>query len=133
MSVTDRLPASVAALAAGQIDVPKLRKIAHATCVLDQELAGKVAARVLPRAGKVRLPALGEALDRAVISVDDPDVFGWPERGRPAGWPDDGWPPPGQAPPEDDYPDPHHPDPADQDLPPLPPLPDWDRHTWPDD
>lgn len=70
VSVTGRLPGSVAALAAGEIDVPKLKAIERATMLLDGEVAARVEARVLPKAGSVRLPAVKEALERAVIAVD---------------------------------------------------------------
>ena len=65
----------------GQIDLLKARAIDDATVLLSDEKAGKVEARVLPKAPEQTLAQLKAALARAVIAVD-PD--GAAERHRAA-------------------------------------------------
>ena len=65
-----RLPGTRWALAAGRIDLAKARAVVDAVAVLADPAARAVEARVLPRAGAATLPALRQALRRAVISAD---------------------------------------------------------------
>jgi Domain of unknown function (DUF222) len=70
VTLTWRLPAAGAALAAGQIDLARARLIADATMVLDDQTARKVADLVLPDAGQRTTGWLRAALRRAVIAAD---------------------------------------------------------------
>jgi hypothetical protein len=65
-----RLPATGAALAAGRVDLVRARVIAEATSVLSEELARAVEAKVLPEAGRVSVAKLRGRLRRAVIAAD---------------------------------------------------------------
>lgn len=65
-----RLSATGAALAGGQLDLPRARLIAEATAVLDDDTARAVEARVLPAAGRQSTGMLRAALRRAVITAD---------------------------------------------------------------
>jgi len=65
-----RLPATLAAMSAGRIDLPRARLIDDAVGVLDDEAAGRVEDKILPDAGTMTTGELREALRRAVISVD---------------------------------------------------------------
>src|SRR5579875_3025596 len=70
MSLTHRLPGTLAALAAGRIDLARARLFDEATALLSAEDAARVEARVLPRAARMTTGELREALRRAVISID---------------------------------------------------------------
>jgi Domain of unknown function (DUF222) len=70
VSLTRRLPATLAALSAGRIDLPRARLVEEATAPLDDEDAQRAEARILPRAGGMTTGELREALRRAVISID---------------------------------------------------------------
>lgn len=61
------LPATAAALAAGDIDARRARTIADEVTQLPPELARAVEAAVLPRAGRWTVPALRRAVRRAVL------------------------------------------------------------------
>ena len=65
-----RLPATLAALSAGIIDLYRARLIAEATGPLDDDLARAVESKVLPRAGAQTSGQLRVALRRAVIAAD---------------------------------------------------------------
>jgi hypothetical protein len=65
-----QLPATAAALAAGDIDLARTRLIAEATAPLPDATARDVEARVLPRAGQQTTGQLRAALRRAVIAAD---------------------------------------------------------------
>ncbi len=65
-----RLAATGAALAAGQIDLTRARLIAEATALLDDETAQAVEAAVLPGAGERTTSQLRAGLRRAVIAAD---------------------------------------------------------------
>jgi hypothetical protein len=73
-----RLPATGQALAAGQINLYRARRIAEATSVLSEAKAREVEAKILPGAGQLTPAKLRERLRRAVIAAD-PDAA---ERGR---------------------------------------------------
>ena len=68
--LTWRLPATGAALAAGEIDLSRARMIARMTSPLSEEAARAVEAAVLGRAGWLTLGQLYAALRRAVIKAD---------------------------------------------------------------
>jgi hypothetical protein len=68
--LTWRLPATGAALAAGEIDVSRARMIVRMTSPLSEEAARQVEAAVLGRAGWLTLGQLHAALRRAVIKAD---------------------------------------------------------------
>ena len=68
--LTWRLPATGAALAAGQIDLARARMIARMTSPLSETAARAVEAAVLDRAGWQTLGQLYAALRRAVIKAD---------------------------------------------------------------
>jgi len=68
--LTWRLIATGAALAAGEIDLPRARMIARMTSALSDADARKVEAAVLGRAGWQTLGQLHAAVRRAVIKVD---------------------------------------------------------------
>jgi hypothetical protein len=65
-----RLPATLAALAAGEIDLSRARAVVEAVSVLNDEKARMVEEAVLPGAGDVTLPTLRDRLRRAVITAD---------------------------------------------------------------
>ena len=65
-----RLPATLAALSAGVIDLYRARLIAEATSPLDDDTARAVESRVLPGAGAQTSGQLRVALRRAVIAAD---------------------------------------------------------------
>lgn len=69
-SLLNDLPATFAALQAGQIDLLKARIISEATQNLDRWQARMVETRVLPRATTQTTGELGAALRRALIKVD---------------------------------------------------------------
>ncbi len=70
VTLTWRLAATGAALAAGEIDLPRARLIAEATGLLDDDAARAVEARILPNAGFQTTGQLRATLRRAVIAVD---------------------------------------------------------------
>ena len=70
VSLDSRLPATLAALAGGRIDLARAKLIDQYTTVLDDELARMVEARVLPKAERQTTGQLRAALLRAVIAVD---------------------------------------------------------------
>jgi Domain of unknown function (DUF222) len=70
VTLSERLPGTSAALAAGDIDLPKARAVADITVHLDAPLARAVEARVLPRAVSQTAGQLRVALHRAVLAVD---------------------------------------------------------------
>ena len=70
ITVTWRLAATGAALAAGMIDLGRARLIAEATALLAEQDARTVEAQVLPRAGELTSAGLRAALRRAVIAAD---------------------------------------------------------------
>jgi hypothetical protein len=70
VTLTWRLAATGAALAAGTIDLPRARLIAEATSVLSEQDARAVEAQVLPRAGELTNAGLRAVLRRAVIAAD---------------------------------------------------------------
>jgi hypothetical protein len=65
-----RLPATLAALRAGAIDPYRAQLIAAATCVLSEELARAVEAKILPGAGQMTAARLRDKLHYAVIAAD---------------------------------------------------------------
>jgi hypothetical protein len=65
-----RLPGVRLALAAGRLDLVKVRAIVEAVSVLDDDAAAQVEARVLGRAATQTVPNLRAALRRAVIAAD---------------------------------------------------------------
>lgn len=69
-AVADRLPSTRAALAAGRIDLVKVRVIAQGTRSVGEETARAVEERVLPCAGKVTPGRLRARVERAVIALD---------------------------------------------------------------
>jgi hypothetical protein len=70
MTLTWRLPATGAALRAGQIDLGRAQLIADATAALDEETARAVEAKLLGTAGDKTTAQLRAALRRAVIAAD---------------------------------------------------------------
>jgi hypothetical protein len=68
--LTWRLPATGAALTAGEIDLPRARMIVRVTTPLDDEAARVAEAAVLERAGWLTLGQLHAALRQAVIKAD---------------------------------------------------------------
>ena len=70
IALTWRLPSTGAALASGHIDLHRAKAIAGATCVLSEELARQVEAKILPRAGRLTVPDLKDRLRRLVIAAD---------------------------------------------------------------
>jgi len=70
VTLTWRLPATFAALRAGQIDLARARLIVDATAALDEETARAVEAKLLPTAGDKTTAQLRAALRRAVIAAD---------------------------------------------------------------
>jgi hypothetical protein len=65
-----RLPATAAALAAGEIDLYRAKIIAEAVMVLPDEVAKAVEKSVLPHAGNLTYGQLHSAVRRAVIAAD---------------------------------------------------------------
>ena len=65
-----RLPATGAALAAGRIDLARVKVIAEATSVLSEGAARAVEAQILPDAGQQTTAQLRVRLRRVVIAVD---------------------------------------------------------------
>jgi hypothetical protein len=70
VSLAARLPATLAALRSGKIDLGRAKLIDQFTTPLDSELAGKVEDRVLAKAEQQTTGQLRASLQRAVISVD---------------------------------------------------------------
>jgi Domain of unknown function (DUF222) len=70
ITLTWRLPVTLSALAAGQIDLTRARMIARMTKSLSDEQARQVEAAVLGHAGSLTPGQLHAALGRAVIKVD---------------------------------------------------------------
>ncbi len=70
ISLAWRLPATAAALAAGEIDLVRARILAEAVAPLPDEAATAVEAAVLPRAGDQTYAQLHAAVRRAVIAAD---------------------------------------------------------------
>lgn len=65
-----RLPAAAAALAAGTLDLPKVRALVDTVAVLDHGSALAVTGRVLPRAATQTVGQLRASLSRAALAVD---------------------------------------------------------------
>ena len=74
VELAERLPATAAALRAGELDALKVRRIVEATTVLSDEAAAAVERRVLPRAGGQTASQLRVSLSRAVLAVDPADA-----------------------------------------------------------
>jgi hypothetical protein len=70
VSLAGRLPATLAALRSGSIDLARARLIDQFTTPLDDELARKVEHRILAKAEHQTTGQLRASLQRAVISVD---------------------------------------------------------------
>ncbi len=70
MTLTWRLPATGAALAAGVIDLDRAQAIAEATSVLGEDTARVVEEKILPRAGRLTKPDLKDRLRHLVIAAD---------------------------------------------------------------
>jgi hypothetical protein len=70
VTLTGRLPGTLAALADGVLDLAKVRIVAELTGPLTDPQAAAVEAQVLPRAGAKTGPALRQALRRAVLRID---------------------------------------------------------------
>ncbi len=70
ITLTWRLPATGAALAAGSIDLDRARVIADATSVLSEDTARLVEAKILPGAGRLTKTDLQDRLRRLVIAAD---------------------------------------------------------------
>jgi hypothetical protein len=70
VSLAARLPATLAALGSGKIDLGRAKLIDQFTTPLDGELAGKVEDRILAKAEQQTTGQLRASLQRAVISVD---------------------------------------------------------------
>ena len=70
VSLGSRLPATLATLAAGKIDLARTKLIDQYTTALDDDLARMVEARVLPKAERQTTGQLRAALLRAVLAVD---------------------------------------------------------------
>jgi hypothetical protein len=70
ITLTWRLPATGAALAAGQIDAYRARLITEATSLLDEDTARAVENDVLPEAGELTYAQLRSRLRKAVIIAD---------------------------------------------------------------
>ena len=70
VSLSGRLPRTLAALATGTIDLARAKVIDEYTTVLDDDVARKVEDKVLARAGQQTTGQLCASLRRAVISVD---------------------------------------------------------------
>ena len=72
--LVERLPATLAALQRGEIDLPKARAVVDAVAPLDAQTAAAVEARVLARAAAQTVGQLRAALARAVLTVDPDGV-----------------------------------------------------------
>ncbi|MFI5068420.1 MAG: DUF222 domain-containing protein [Streptosporangiales bacterium] len=70
VSLDSRLPATLATLAGGKIDLARAKLIDQYTTVLDDDQARMVEARVLPKAERQTTGQLRAALLRAVLAVD---------------------------------------------------------------
>jgi Domain of unknown function (DUF222) len=70
VTLAERLPGAAAALAVGELDLPKVRVVADATGTLDRPVAQAVEERVLPRAASQTVGQLRVCVTRAVIAVD---------------------------------------------------------------
>ena len=70
VELATKLPKTMAALEAGQIDIIRARIIAEATHVLSGEHAAAVEDRIFPRAGQQTSGQLRAALARAVLAAD---------------------------------------------------------------
>jgi hypothetical protein len=70
VSLSGRLPATLAALRSGKIDLNRARLIDHYTCTLDAGLAQAVERRVLGRAERQTTGQLRASLQRAVLAAD---------------------------------------------------------------
>jgi hypothetical protein len=70
VTLTWRLPATLAALRAGQIDRYRAQLIAETTAVLSEELARQVEGQILPDAGQRTSAQLRQRLSYAVIAAD---------------------------------------------------------------
>jgi len=70
LTLTERLPATLAALEAGEIDLIRARALAVETYALTAEHATLVEARVLDRAKDQTAPQLRQAIRSAVLKVD---------------------------------------------------------------
>ena len=70
VELVTRLPKTLAALEAGQIDIIRARIIAEATHMLSGEHAAAVEDRIFPRAGRQTSGQLRAALARAVLAAD---------------------------------------------------------------
>jgi hypothetical protein len=69
-TLTKRLPATLAALDRGEIDLTRARVIADLTDALCEEHAGQVEDRVLPRAPEQNASQLRQSVRRAVLRID---------------------------------------------------------------
>src|SRR5207248_3534528 len=69
-TLTTRLPATLAALGRGEIDLSKARTIVDHTDPLTDEHAVAIQHAVLPRASRQTGSQLGAALRRAVLRID---------------------------------------------------------------
>jgi Domain of unknown function (DUF222) len=70
VTLAERLPGTAAALAAGEVDLPKVRAVADVTDRVEAPLALAVEQRVLPKAAGQTVGQLRAALTRAVLAVD---------------------------------------------------------------
>ena len=70
VELATKLPETMAALEAGQIDIIRARIIAEATHVLSTEHTAAVEERIFPRAGQQTSGQLRAALARAVLAAD---------------------------------------------------------------
>ena len=70
VEMATKLPETMAALEAGQIDIIRARIIAEATHVLSNEHTAAVEERIFPRAGQQTSGQLRAALARAVLAAD---------------------------------------------------------------
>jgi Domain of unknown function (DUF222) len=70
LDLADRLPATLAALERGGIDVLRARVICEATRPLSAEQAAQVEQRVLERALEQTAPQLRQSVKRAVLQID---------------------------------------------------------------
>ncbi|WP_250291946.1 HNH endonuclease signature motif containing protein, partial [Frankia sp. CiP1_Cm_nod1] len=70
VTVVDRLPATLTALEAGDIDLGRVRAVAESTAALPAEKAATVEQRVLARGGRASHSLFRQALRRAVLATD---------------------------------------------------------------
>ncbi|WP_165036550.1 HNH endonuclease signature motif containing protein, partial [Candidatus Protofrankia californiensis] len=70
VTAVSRLPATLAALDTGDIDLGRLRATVEATAALSDEQAAAVEARVLARGGRASHSLFRQALRRAVLAAD---------------------------------------------------------------